>query len=406
MTTQTSMGRPLARSYRHITVNWAALMRVCTVAAFSLCLIVVVLGAYVRLSDAGLGCPDWPGCYGHLSPNAAAAHMGTAGKAVDGVAGWQGRPLELGKAWREMVHRYAAGTLGILIACVAAMALIRWRERGLSPTLALALVAVVMLQGVLGMLTVTWQLQPLIVTLHLLFGFTTLSLLWWLVLKLFPEGTDDMVARPDTRLPGTVPIVARRLALLALVMLAIQISLGGWTSSNYAAIACPDLPTCQGQWWPQADFRAAYVLWHSREVDYEGGVLDLSARIAIDVLHRVGAMAVSLVLLLAVGSALRQRENQRARTIAVVVAALLALQLTIGISMVLRGFPLWLATAHNAGAALLLLALLALDHSLWSRDAGTSQWGLNVVDRILRLQARAGRGEYRQPQVAFWRTKP
>lgn len=341
-------------------MNHSALVRAVAIAAFSLCLGVVVLGAYVRLSNAGLGCPDWPGCYGHLTPSGAAADERTA------TAPLAGRPLDVGKAWREMLHRYAAGSLGLLIVCLTAMGIAWRRERIVPPWFVIALLAIVVFQGVLGMLTVTWQLKPLIVSLHLLFGFTTLSLLWWLVLTLWMQRRG---AWPRTSaLPGRGLIAARRLALLGLIVVGLQIALGGWTSSNYAAIACPDLPTCQGRWWPPADFRSGYVLWGGLGLNYEGGVLDNPARVAIHLTHRFGAVATSLTLLAAVLAALRLR-GPRPSAAAGALLALLAAQLAIGVSMVLLGFPLWLATAHNAGAALLLLAILALNRSL--RPAGT-----------------------------------
>jgi heme a synthase len=337
-------------------MNHSALVRAVAIAAFSLCLGVVVLGAYVRLSDAGLGCPDWPGCYGHLTPTGAAADERTA------TAPLAGRPLDVGKAWREMLHRYAAGTLGCLIITLTAMGLAWRRERIVPPWFVIALLAIVFVQGMLGMLTVTWQLKPLIVSLHLLFGFTTLSLLWWLVLTLWLQ-RGAARARPTALLGGGL-IAERRLALIGLVAVGLQIALGGWTSSNYAAIACPDLPTCQGSWWPQADFRSAYVLWGGLGLNYEGGVLDNPARVAIQLSHRFGAVAASLALLAAAFAALRVRGHRAAAAAGAILLLLLALQLTIGISMVLLGFPLWLATAHNAGAALLLLATLALNRSL------------------------------------------
>jgi cytochrome c oxidase assembly protein subunit 15 len=342
-------------------MNHSALIRAVAIAAFSLCLGVVVLGAYVRLSNAGLGCPDWPGCYGHLTPTGAAADERTA------TAPLAGRPLDVGKAWREMLHRYAAGTLASLIACLTAMGLAWRRERLVPPWFVIALLGIVVVQGLLGMLTVTWQLRPLIVSLHLLFGFTTLSLLWWLVLALRLRRVGAWAAAPAR--PGAGLVAARRLALLGLVALGLQIALGGWTSSNYAAIACPDLPTCRGSWWPPADFRSAYVLWRVSGGNYEGGVLDNPARIAIHLSHRLGAVAASLALLAAALAALRVRGNRSAAAAGVVLLVVLALQLTIGISMVLRGFPLWLATAHNAGAALLLLATLALNRSLRAAPA-------------------------------------
>src|ERR1700680_709751 len=216
-------------------MSHSGLVRAVAVAAFSLCLGVVVLGAYVRLSNAGLGCPDWPGFYGHLTPSGAAADARTA------TAPLAGRPLDVGKAWREMLHRYAAGTLGALIVCLTAMGISWRRERIVPPRLVIALLAIVVLQAVLGMLTVTRQLKPLIVSLHLLFGFTTLSLLWWLVLTLW-RGRGGVWERA-TAVYGRGLITARRLARVGLVAVSLQIALGGWTSSNYAAIACPDVPT-------------------------------------------------------------------------------------------------------------------------------------------------------------------
>jgi heme a synthase len=326
---------------------------------------VVVLGAYVRLTAAGLGCPDWPGCYGHLTP------IGAAQAAHAHAAIYPGRPLEPGKAWREMVHRYAAGTLALIIVAIAALAVGARRARRVSPPLAIALVVIVVFQALLGMLTVTWQLKPLIVTAHLLFGMTTLALLEWLVLSLRSTPWTDIAgggAGLDTRRGGASSLAAsRRLTLLALAVLAAQIALGGWTSSNYAAIVCPDFPRCQGSWWPHADFRNAFVLWRGLDINYEGGVLDNPARVAIHLTHRLGALVTSAVLSLAAIFVLCRRGLAAARPRAWAVLAALALQLTIGIAMVLRAFPLWLATAHTAGAAVLLLATLALLRSLSPR---------------------------------------
>jgi cytochrome c oxidase assembly protein subunit 15 len=344
----------------------AALLRTFALAACALCLLVVVLGAFVRLSDAGLGCPDWPGCYGHFTPAGAAAELDSGGHTAAALAA-AARPLELGKAWREMVHRYAAGTVGLLIVCLTAMAVVWQRERIVPVALVVALLAIVVLQGALGMLTVTWQLTPLIVTLHLLFGLTTLSVLWWLVLALRRDRSGAWEVHGTPRGSGADvrdARAARGLALIGLLVLAAQITLGGWTSSNYAALACPDLPTCQGHWWPQADFRAGFVLWRGAGINYDGGVLANPARVAIQLSHRIGAVVTSAVLLAAALATLRLRRARPARAVAVLVLLMLATQLAIGTAMVLRGFPLWLATAHNAGAALLLLATLSLNRSL------------------------------------------
>ena len=339
-------------------------MRRLAILGVLLCFVVVVLGAYVRLTAAGLGCPDWPGCYGHLTPPAAS-------ESASAQAAWPSRPLEPGKAWREMVHRYAASTLGVTIVVIAALAISARRLRLVGIPFALALLATVIVQGILGMLTVTWQLKPLIVTLHLLFGLTTLGLLWWLVLSLPLSSWEATGVRTPGRAigGGGAPSLstATRLARLALLALAVQIALGGWTSSNYAAIACPDFPTCQGAWWPPADFRDAFVLWHGLNIDYEGGVLANSARVAIHLTHRLGALIASLALAGAALYVLRQRGLTGLHGRAWAVLAALALQLTLGISMVVQGFPLWLATLHTAGAALLLLATLALLRTLTAR---------------------------------------
>ena len=302
----------------------AAYIRPLAVTAFLLCLLVVVLGAYVRLSAAGLSCPDWPGCYGHISPAGASASTQT---------------LEVGKAWKEMVHRYAAGTLGILILVIAALAIQYRQQRVVSPVYAVGLLLLVVMQGIFGMLTVTRQLEPAIVTAHLLFGLSTLALLWWLVLTI---GRRQATAwRGSTAFLGSSLPRTRQLAWLGLAALIVQLALGGWTSSHYAATACPDFPTCQGQWWP-----------------------GLRGAVGIHFAHRLGALCATVLLVLAATRVLRSRSDDFARRAAGAVLVALALQLAIGITMVLRGFPLWLATAHNAGAALLLLAVVALIRSV------------------------------------------
>jgi len=310
-------------------------IRTVALVAFVLCFVVVVLGAYVRLSAAGLGCPDWPGCYGHFSPAEAVAAADAAGGTLDGAT------VEAGKAWKEMIHRYAAATLGLLIVVIATLA-IRYRaSRTVALPYALGLLGLVVVQGLLGMLTVTQRLLPAIVTAHLLLGLSTLSMLWWMVLTLGRRETSAW--RGSTAYLGSSLPRTRVLALAGLAALAMQIALGGWTSSHYAATGCPDFPRCQAHWWPPASAGSAA---------------------AIHFTHRVGAVIAALVLVLAAVRALRSRSDDFARRAAIAVLAALALQLTLGITMVLSGFPLWLATAHNAGAALLLLAAIALNRSL------------------------------------------
>ena len=221
---------------------------------------VVVLGAWVRLTDAGLGCPDWPGCYGHIYPQA---------------------DHNFSKAVHEMIHRYFASTLGVIIGCLLVWAVWNRKDREQPFIAVIFLFLLVCLQGALGALTVTLQLLPLIVTAHLLGGLTTLGILWWL--SLTPQRV--RLSAPEMGL--------RKFALLGLVALLLQIALGGWTSSNYAAVACPDLPTCQRAWWPPMDFRDAFVLWRGLTVDYTGGVLANPARIAIHVTHRIGALVLA-----------------------------------------------------------------------------------------------------------------
>jgi len=338
------------------------LLRRLALAGTILAFCVVVFGAYVRLTDAGLGCPDWPGCYGHITPS---------GAAESAAAGRLDATVHEGKAWNEMIHRYGASTLGLIILVIAGLAL-AWRRHGDVPrVLPLLLVGIVILQGVLGMLTVTLLLKPLIVTLHLAFGLVTLSLLWWLWMTLRRRSSNPWSGTVKARAGGSAaalllpaPQRLRQLALVALIALGIQILLGGWTSTNYSAVACPDFPKCQAAWWPEADFDNAFVLWRGLGINYEGGVLDHPARVAIHFTHRLGAIVASLALLLVSVLTLMKRREGNSRVAAALVLAALVLQLCIGIFMVVKGFPLWLATAHNAGAALLLLATLALNRAL------------------------------------------
>jgi cytochrome c oxidase assembly protein subunit 15 len=322
--------------------------RRCLWAGAGLCLVVVVLGAYVRLSDAGLGCPDWPGCYGHLVLPADEAVRSSAQTA------WPERPIEAGKAWREMIHRYAASSLGLVIMLAALFAWLNRRDPRQPVILPVVLLGVVIFQGLLGMWTVTLLLKPLIVMGHLLGGLTTLSLLVWLLLE--AKRSRASIVPPARR--------ARWLAVSGLVILCLQIALGGWTSSNYAALACPDIPTCQGQWWPEeSNFAEGFVLWRGLGINYEFGVLDAPSRVAIHFAHRLGALATFTVLLL-IGLRFRARGLAAPlRQAATLVLGAVTLQVLIGAGTVWFGLPLTLATAHNAVAALLLLAMINLTHT-------------------------------------------
>jgi heme a synthase len=304
---------------------------------------VVVLGAWVRLTDAGLGCPDWPGCYGHIYPQTAHVAPQTSG--------------QFSKALHEMIHRYFATTLGIIISSLLVWAL-RFRKDRDQPLGAVALLFVIVcLQGALGALTVTLLLKPLIVTAHLLGGLTTLGLLWWLSLQ------------PGQRQLSEREAVLRKYALVGLAALIVQIALGGWTSSNYAAVACPDFPTCQHSWWPRMDYRDAFVLWRGLGLDYEGGVLANPARVAIHFTHRLGALVAGSILI-SLGVLVATTARSRRLTFAggLLVLAVL-LQISLGVATVHWGVPLGLATLHNAGAAFLVISMVWLLRALWPAPA-------------------------------------
>src|SRR5689334_160747 len=315
-----------------------------------LCFGVVVLGGYTRLSNPGLGGPDCRGCVGHIAPTGSAEHYAS--------------DADVRKAWVEMIHRYCASTLGLVIVVIAALSIRARREPGVSVAYALVLLVLVVLQGMLGMLTVTWLLKPLIVTGHLVGGLTTFGMLLWLWLS---KRAENRPVNGFTVLAGNALVEsggrARLWAGLALVALAFQVALGGWTSSNYAALACPDLPKCQAQWVPEADYKDAFVLWRGLGINYAGGVLDHPARVAIHFTHRVGAVVATTLLLLSVFFALRGL-GSGPRWAGLAVLAALAAQISIGVFMVLRAFPLELAAAHNAGAALLVAATVLLNRKL------------------------------------------
>lgn len=319
--------------------------------ALILCFAVVTVGAYVRLSDAGLGCPDWPGCYGHLvGVPEQSEHVAAANRT------FPDRPVEAGKAWKEMVHRYLAGILGLLI---LAMAVLAWVWRGRPPhALPTVLLGLVIFQALLGMWTVTLLLKPLIVSAHLLGGMALLALLLICLL------------RQGDHLRGWAAAAPQRLRLFAGAGLAIligQIFLGAWTSANYAALACPDFPTCQGAWWPETDFPAAFTLWHGLGQNYEYGILDSVPRATIHLTHRIGAIVTAVVLLgLAAAVYRRGRDDGRWRIPAGLLVAAVLLQITLGVAAVLGHLPLPLAVAHNGGAALLLLTVMAINHAAWS----------------------------------------
>lgn len=299
-------------------------------AAIALAAVVVVLGAYTRLVDAGLGCPDWPGCYGHIGVPSSDAEIALA------EAAYPDAPVEAEKAWVEMIHRYAATTLGALILVILGLAL----KKGQPWRLPAALAVLVIAQGAFGAWTVTLKLWPQVVTAHLLGGFATLALLLVLALTL---------RRPRLKVRAGL----KRLATVALAVVVLQVALGGWLTSNYAALACPDFPTCHGEWIPEMDFATGFDVTQTVGPNYLGGLLSSDARVAIQVAHRVGAVAVLLVVgLLAV--------RIGSQPVAWVLAGVLGAQLALGIGNVLLELPLAVAVLHNAGGAALLLAVVAV----------------------------------------------
>ncbi len=355
--------------------------------AVLLALGIVVFGAFVRLSNAGLSCPDWPTCYGRATWPVQAHEIVTANATFE-------RAVETHKAWREQVHRHLAASLGVLILVLTLIAVRRRRLGVATVAVAAALVAgsiplyiaqhygaagalavagelllltsairwsnsdyarlatftlmVVVFQAVLGMWTVTWLLKPLVVMSHLLGGMLTFSLLTWMA----------WATTPGTELVQGVAPKLRRLLWIGLVLLVAQIALGGWTSSNYAALACGnDFPMCLGQWWPAHDFREAFVLWRGIGVDYEGGVLDGPARVAIQRAHRGLAVLVFGHLLMV---AIRMIATHGLRYWGVILGLLICAQVALGISNVVYSLPLWVATAHTAGAAALLFVIVGL----------------------------------------------
>jgi heme a synthase len=306
--------------------------------------LVIVAGAYVRLEDAGLGCPDWPGCYGQL--------LGVPDEVAEQA--YPGAPLDKARAWKEMFHRYLAGALGLLILAIAAIAWRRRAEIGRSPGLATLLVAVVALQATLGMWTVTLLLKPAIVALHLLGGMTTLALMTWLALREI-----DPPAAPAAAAQALKPWAA-----LGLAVLAVQIALGGWVSANYAALACPDFPACHGRWLPDMDFGHAFHVLRELGVTAAGAPLAQDALVAIHWTHRAGALVTVLYLGALAGRALTVPALGVSSGL---LLALLAAQAALGVANVLAGLPLALAVAHNGGAALLLVALVMLNFAVFRK---------------------------------------
>lgn len=312
----------------------------------------IMFGAFTRLTDSGLGCPDWPGCYGQANPLQAHADISAAETAMPTG------PVTIMKAWIEMIHRYFAMGIGVLIVAMMVIAWRKWlqsgrREKKFSPVFPTVLFAFVCLQGAFGAWTVTMKLQPIIVTIHLLLGITLLALLTW------------FGSRQSDHSPVSKFAVALRLpAALAGMLLMVQIALGGWVSSNYAALACPDFPLCHGALFPPMDFANGFTLWRDLGMTAKGEYLAFPALTAIHWTHRAFAF---VVILLVARLALAARKIEGLRKTARWLLIMIALQFTTGVLTVFLDFPLALAVIHNGGAALLVLLLVSLNY--WIRSA-------------------------------------
>ncbi|BBB22242.1 cytochrome c oxidase subunit XV assembly protein [Abyssogena phaseoliformis symbiont OG214] len=305
-----------------------------------LAFIVVILGAYTRLSDAGLGCPDWPGCYGQLSvPDV------KDGTTIQGFS----RPLEAAKGWKEMLHRYAASSLGLTILVLFFLALKGNPQRYQSLKLPGFSTFFVMLQGAFGMWTVTLLVHPGIVTLHLIGGFVTTALLIWMLLN-------------QSKPPAIYQHTFKKHKLILLIVLgtlSLQIVLGGWTSTNYAALSCGKyFPKCLNDWWPNMDFSSA-LYWGPLGANYEYGILENPARSAIQMIHRIGALITTLLILLLI---YLFRNYTRFRSNLILIAILLTTQVTLGILNVVLSLPIIIAVLHTIVALLLLLSVIKLVH--------------------------------------------
>ncbi|KVE38790.1 COX15/CtaA family protein [Burkholderia sp. TSV86] len=313
----------------------------------------VMFGGFTRLTDSGLGCPDWPGCYGTSSPFIAHAAITAAHQAMPSG------PVSMTKAWIEMVHRYFAMAVGVLIIAqmvIAWAARLRGRTLRVSPWWPTGLLMLILVQGAFGAWTVTMKLQPVIVTIHLLLGLTLLGSLGWLAARLTPPPAIDAAA-------GRY----RAAALAALVLLVAQIALGGWVSTNYAVLACTDFPTCNGAWIPPMDFRNGFHLWRALGMTNDGDAITQDALVAIHWTHRTFALVVVAYL---IAFALKARRFASLRRPANGLLAVVALQCATGLTNIVLQWPLPVAVMHNGGAAVLLLLVVMLNLRILSSRSG------------------------------------
>ncbi len=311
------------------------------IAALVMAFIVVTLGALTRLLDAGLGCPDWPGCYGQLTPPSSEQLTGNI--------------IDEGKAWMEMIHRYLASALGLTILIVAVKIEIDKSVNNKVRWLSRSLFLLVVVQGIFGMLTVVMKLLPQVVTLHLMGGMLILASLFVLILKL--QSTRSVATSGNLR----------PLALTVLILMSSQITLGGWTSSNYAGLACPDFPTCQNQWLPDLALADSFNITEMSDRNYEGGLLNAQSKLTIQVVHRFVALVFFLSVLVLF---LHLWKTPYLRNQATLLLGLTFLQLGLGIANAVLMLPLPLALAHNTGAVLLLLSVVYINFMVFPKSDG------------------------------------
>ena len=322
-------------------MNLNTLKNLCYFAA-SFTLIVISVGAWVRLTDAGLGCPDWPGCYGILgTPDTDSELMRAKELYPDSI-------IEVGKAWREMFHRYLAGTLGILVFIITYLMLKYAKHVPKLYPISLSILIVV--QSAMGMLTVTQLVKPTIVTTHLILGMTTAGLLLWNGLQIQLKNRIDQI---DFRLINLIFI-----CILALIL---QIILGGWTSTNYASLACTDFPKCLNQWWPSnMNYSEGFKVFNLPDINYETAPLAYEAKLAIHFTHRVGALILTLLYSVLFIYLFFIQSNKTLKVIGLFVFLLFVFQIFLGISNVIMSLPISIAVLHTVNASILLLSMITL----------------------------------------------
>lgn len=323
-----------------------------------LALTVIQLGAYTRLKDAGLGCPDWPGCYGQIAVPESVKQIAQVEKEFPKAE------VQPQKAWLEMIHRYFAGTLATLILILALWGFIRRYKIKSQPLVApILLILVIIFQAALGMWTVTLQLLPIVVMGHLLGGMTIVSLLWWLTMA-----SGDKFQMPASKKRRNV----RPFAIIGLIIVVLQIFLGGWTSSNYAALACSHFPFCEGSLFPHMNFHQAFNFFSPLGVDYQGGVLNTTARVTIQMMHRYGAFITATYIGILAIVLIASKAQTKLRGMGWVMLIILALQFCLGILNVETHLALPIAMAHNGVAALLLLSVVTLNFKVFRKPTGVS----------------------------------